>query len=168
MNKKALIKRAKQKSKALKKKKKDARFIKTLGKLKKEGFIDTNEVHEFSGMVFLNDAIWASTIEPRILELLPAIIVKKPGVFSYLKLPDDLEQIVKEIKTGQLKSSFRTVPAKQIEKWIPIVGKKGSFPSIMKTFRLTREDLALLSEIQSDTGESQTTIIRRALQNLKK
>ncbi|TMR62383.1 hypothetical protein, partial [Streptococcus pseudopneumoniae] len=100
MDRKKLAERAKKISKRLARLRKDSRYLKTIGKLKKAGFLDVRGIPEASGQVFLDDAIWAGSIEPRIFELIPAIIVKHPKFFAYQFLPEDLAIVVTEIKRG--------------------------------------------------------------------
>lgn len=163
MNKNELIRKAKLKAKRLAQKRQDPRFVKTMGKLKRAGFIDIRNIPETRGQVFLDDALWAAKIEPRIHELLPAIIVKHPKFFTFQTLPHDLETVVQEIKRGKAKSTYQGFEAKDYERWVPSIGRQDTYPRIMKSFRLKREDITLLEKLQKKTGQSKTQIIREAI-----
>jgi hypothetical protein len=50
----------------------------------------------------LQDALWAGTVEPRIRKLLPAVLVKKPGLLRLPKdLPEDVAETVHAIRHGK-------------------------------------------------------------------
>src|SRR5687768_13272417 len=97
---KKLVEKAKRKLKALQKLRKDPRYLRTIGKLRLAGFLDVRDIPEYRGQIFLNDALWAAELEPRILELLPAIVARRPKFFVFFDLPEDLKHVVKEIKRG--------------------------------------------------------------------
>lgn len=166
MKRKSLTKKSKKKAKDFRKLRQDPRFLKTLGKLKKAGFLDVQGILPTSGMVFLEDALWAARIEPRIYELLPAILVNQPKFFAFSKLPDDLKKIVTELKTGKPKTYYRGVAPKAYERWIPVFARNGEYPSVMKSFRLHREDIKNLEDLQSITGLSKSEILREAIRRM--
>ena len=59
-----LIEKARRKTKLLQKLRKDPRYLKTVGKLKREGLLDVRDVPEYRGQVFLEEAFWAAELEP--------------------------------------------------------------------------------------------------------
>ena len=70
-----LQKRARKKASQYRRKRKDPRFARAMGRLVAAGYLRTNidGVEAYRGSVALKDALWAGTIEPRIYELLPEL-----------------------------------------------------------------------------------------------
>ena len=163
MENKKLIKKAKYKVKRLQKLRQDPRYLKTLGKLKRAGFLDVRDVPEYCGQVFLQDALWAAELEPRVYELLPAILVRRPKFFAFLKLPDELANIVREIRAGHPKTPYQGIMPEKYYRWVSFVGRKPANQNIMKSFRLSQVDLEILGQLSKETSQSQTQILRQAL-----
>jgi hypothetical protein len=160
---KKLIEKAKRKLKALQKLRKDPRYLKTIGKLKLAGLLDVRDIPEYRGQIFLEDAIWAAELEPRIYEILPAIIARRPRFFTFFQLPGDLDRAVKEIKRGNPVTSYQGVAPEKYNQWSSFVGRKTTAPKVMKAFRLGLEDLSLLKKLSDKTSKSQTEILSEAL-----
>ena len=160
-------KMAKEKLRLLDQKRNDTRFIKTMGKLIHAGLIQNSLYEPYTGKVTLKDAVWAGQYEPRILELIPAIVLKKPTLFEIQQLPDDLERIIWSIKKGAAKEDFRGVPANKYLYWIDKVGHKGKQTNLLKTFRFSTDDVTLLNELKQRTSLSEIEILRLALGKLR-
>lgn len=145
-------------------KKKDPRFIKTAGKLVATNLLESNTIKPFEGNVTLEDALWAGQLEPRILELIPAIMLKKKRLFQ-LKgpLPEDLAEVIKRIVHGEEPVPFRGIAPQLYLQWVERVGHKGKSPALLKTFRFSNDDVKLLKEIKSKTSLREIEIIRAAL-----
>ncbi len=161
--------RAKKQIQRNKRKRKDPRFLRAMGKLVGAKLLTSNveEVLSYSGQVTFADLLWAGKIEPRIVELMPAIVLKKPGLFKGTDdLPDDLHAIVRAIRRGEATESFRGVPASDYLPWVAKIGHKGKQPTLLKSFRMTQEDIVLLRELKAKLGTSETEVIRRALRLL--
>lgn len=163
MTRNALIEKAKKKARVLRELRTDARYLKTVGKLKKEGLLEVHDVPDYRGQVFLEDALWAGEIEPRILELLPAILVRRPAFFAFLSLPADLEQVVREIKAGHPKTPYRGIAAEKYGQWVSFVGKRELLPKVMRSFRMSLDDSRLLDRLSEKTSSSRAEIIHKAL-----
>lgn len=163
-NKRGLIERAKRKAKQLRKLRADPRYLKTIGRLKRDGLLDVHDIPEYRGQVFLQDALWAAQIEPRIYELLPAIIARRPKCFAYLTLPDDLEVVVRELKRGHAATSFRGVAAEKYERWSSFIGRRHGDLRVLKSFRLRRKLLEILRELSEKSSKSETRILEEALE----
>lgn len=159
----SLIEKAKKRAKRLARLRQDPRFLKTMGKLKRAKLLEAGDVPEYRGIVFLEDALWAAQLEPRIYELLPAIILRRPQFFSFFILPKDLEQAVNGLKTGHPKTPYQDIEPKDYKKWHAFVGRKKEIPKIMKTLRLSQEDINTLKELAEKKHMSATQIIRDAL-----
>jgi hypothetical protein len=166
VNKKQLIEKAKKKARAYSKKRKDPRFLKTIGKLKKAGYIDAPQVPPTGGLVFLTDALWTAKIEPRIYEILPAILLKHPKFFAYINLPEDLSRVVRELRIGKPKTFYHEVSPELYERWIPFVAQNGRYPSVMRSFRFYKEDLLNLKKLQKETGLTQSAVLRTAIEKM--
>ena len=146
-----LLELAKVRAKELKLQRASPRFQKVVGKLLATGLLFSNEtIKPYSGKIQLADALWAGEIEPRIYELLPALILKRPSLFKSLeKVPEDLDQVIKSIRKNQANVDFRGIPAKAYLAWIPKVVQSGKLPSLLKSFRFRHDDVALLEDIKS-------------------
>ncbi len=146
--------------------KRDTRFRRAIGLLKRNRLLEVNRPYPYLGKADMQDMLWAGQIEPRIYELLPAIVLKRPNLIRINPLPDDLKRIIADIRKGQPKLSFRGVPPQQYMQWLTYVGRKNKLPSVLKTFRLQQEDLKLLRSIADAEKISETEAIRRGLKLL--
>ena len=162
MNREQLVLKAKQKATKLKKARSDPRFLKVIGKFKQAGLLIDPSIPARRGLIFLDEVLWAAKIEPRLLELLPAVLIKKPSFVVSSGLPADLKAVVDAIRLGRKVPDYRGVRGKNCEKWLSWVGRTG-LPSIMRSFRFQREDLDLLARLSQKEGLSQTETLRRAL-----
>ena len=146
----------------------DPRYRCVIGRLKAARLLATNyEVPDFRGRITVADALWAGELEPRVLELLPALVVKKPSLFvDPTNLPEDLANAVRSLRRNQAPEAFRGIPGSDILKWLPRVGHRGKTPSRLKCFRLTAEDLSLLEELSRERGLSETDTVRQGLRAL--
>ncbi|MBL4634591.1 MAG: hypothetical protein JKY56_12000 [Kofleriaceae bacterium] len=165
----SLRNRAKKQIQGRKRKRKDPRFLRVMGKLVGAKLLTTNVegISSYSGQVKFTDLLRAGQIEPRIFELLPAIVLKKPGLFTGTDdLPDDLHAIVRAIRRGEAVEAFRGVPASDYLPWVVKIGHKGKQPTLLKSFRMTQEDIVLLRELKTKLATSETEVIRRALRVL--
>jgi hypothetical protein len=133
-----------------------------------DGLLFVNqEVEPFRGRLAIADVLWAGELEPRLLELLPALVVKRPGMFEMTsELPEDLESVVAELRRGRVPGTFREIPGSDLHRWLLRVGRPGKVPALLKSFRFTPEDLRLLEHLAQKLGLSQTDVIRRGLRAL--
>lgn len=158
-----LIQKAQNKARRLKSQRQDFRYLKTMGKLKYEGLMDVSDISVHRGQVFLSDALWAAELEPRISELLPAIIARRPSIFAFLDLPEDLYQVVREIKAGHPVTPYRGITPQKYGRWIPFVGRVKSHPKVMRSYRLSGEDIELLARLAKNKSASFAEILHQAL-----
>lgn len=115
----------------------------------------------------MDDVLWVGRIEPRVLELLPALIVKRPGLFvDPRRLPDDLAAVVRTLRKNREPGEFRGVPGAALLRWLPVLGRQSKVPSQLKSFRFQREDLELLERLSQALEVSQTDVLRRGLRRL--
>ena len=144
---------------------KDPRFQQVLGRLVFEKLLTGNNIRATRAHPTVEDALWAGEkVEPRILELLPAIILRRPKLFTQAKpLPEDLEQVVRELRRGAPTTPFRGVPAEKYADWAERLGKHAKGLAIPKTHRFTESDLDALRELKTRWNVDETAAIRRAL-----
>jgi hypothetical protein len=125
------------------------------------------EVADPGGPIRLADALWAGDVEPRIFELLPALVVKAPATFDDVRtLPPDLAAAVRALRRGETPADFRGIPGADLAGWLPRVGRREKLPSCTKTFRLRHDDLKLLRQLASALELTETDVVRRALRAL--
>ena len=104
--------RAKRRYARVERERQDPRYRRVVGRFKTAGLLDTNfEVPDNRNPVAVDDALWAGRLEPRVLELLPALIVKKPSLFAATtELPKDLSDTVRKLRRNEMPDEFRGIP----------------------------------------------------------
>jgi hypothetical protein len=139
-----------------------------MGRFVRDGLLVTNhEFPEHREPLGVPDVLWAGGVEPRLLELLPALIVKRPSMFvSTDDLPADLEGVVESLKRDLVPSDFRGIPGADVHRWLRRVGHRGKAPSRLKAFRFKPADQRLLEQLSEKLGVSETEVIRRGLRAL--
>jgi hypothetical protein len=124
------------------------------------------KVEPRKGPLALEDVLWAGRLEPRLLELLPAVMIKKPSMIEYGKVPPDLERVLDQLRHNETPPDFRGIPGGKLQEWIPRVGHKGKLPTQLKAFRFKKEDVDLLEELAAERGITETDVIRAGLRAL--
>jgi hypothetical protein len=160
--------RAKRRLAVLERRRRDPRFARVMGRFVREGLLFTNrDVPENRRPVAVEDVLFAGELEPRLLELLPALIVKRPAMFRGLSaLPPDLAETVRALRRDAEPPDFRGIPGRDVRGWLRRVGRRGKVPARLKAFRLRPEDQRLLSELSERLALSETDVIRRGLRAL--
>jgi len=162
---------ARKRYQALRRKQRDPRFKKAMGRFVAADLLTTNidGIRPHDKRVPLDDALWAGTVEPRIMELLPAVLVKKPALLRLPKdLPEDVAAVMHAIRHGKAAPGFRGVPPERYLPWVTEVGRKGKSPSVLKSFRFKHEDVLRLSRLRKNLpARSDTEVIRMALELLE-
>jgi len=163
-----LQKRAKRRYRRIATRRKDDRYRRVLGRYVAAGVLTTNEeVEPYRAPIGVRDALWVGEIEPRIIELLPALLIKRPSYFlDPTDLPADLLAVVNALRRNQEPPPLRGIDGRAMARWLPLVGHKGKLPSQLKSFRLQAQDVALLQRLSSELGISQTAVLRRGLRAL--
>jgi len=165
-----LRRRAARRYREIRKRRSDRRFLRAVGKLMAAGLLQASfaGAKHYRGPVRLADALWAGEVEQRILELLPAVVVKLPKLFVLPdELPDDLVRTVRAIRLGRDHPQFRGVDPAGYLPWVERVGTRGKAPSTLRSFRLRPDDLARLHRLkQALPAPSETEVIRIALRLL--
>ena len=160
--------RAKKRLRADQRRRRDPRFQRVMGRFVKEGLLHSNQgIAPHAEPLEVKDVLWAGEVEPRLLELLPALLAKQPSMFTAVtQLPDDLAAAVCKLRRNLHPEEFRGIPGDALYRWLPLVGRKGKVPATPKTFRLTQEDVTLLRALAKQHGISETDVIRRGLRAL--
>ena len=99
----------------------DPRFLRVIGGLVGLGVLETNyavPVHQ--GPLDLAEALWAGEYEPRVLELLPALLVRMPAAFTRTGEPPpvDLDAVVQALQRGAVPPDFRGTPGAKLRAWL--------------------------------------------------
>jgi len=166
-----LLRRARAEARKAEERRRDRRFLTVMGRLVAEGLLETNidEVRPHHRKIRVADALWAGELEPRILELLPALVLKKPGLFRDAHdLPEDLAEVIQCVRRGRPAPPFRGIPAADYERWVPRIGHRGKQPTVVKSFRLSASDARLLAELRAELGlRSEVAVVRAALRALR-
>ncbi len=143
------------------------RYRRVLGKFVEAGLLEApgQALEQVEGPVELQDVLWAGEYEPRLLELLPAVLLKRPGLLSGADtLPDDLAEVLKAIRFRRQAPSFRGVDAASYLPWVGRVGRRGKEPSLLKSFRFRAEDVDRLKRLKARLPSmSETDLVRTAL-----
>ncbi len=115
----------------------------------------------------LIDAIWVGqNIEPRVIELLPAICLKQPGMLITKNYPTELKNAMNMFVHNNFDGDYLEAPLVKCNQWVTFVGKKGKTPSLLKNFRLHKSDIDLLKKLSKKKGISEAQVIREALKKL--
>ena len=127
---------------------------------------DAPDIREYNGPVDLEDVLWAGKFEPRILEVLPALVATRPKYLRIYKVPEDLNKVLAEINAGDARQTFRGVPAKDYLKWLP----PSSYGAPrLKTFRMRPSELQRLKTLRITLGvRSDAEVLRQALSLLER
>lgn len=160
-----LQKKAQKEFRRLQKQRRDPRYLNVIGRLVLEGLLESRDVIPTHTKATIDDALWAAQIEPRIYELLPAIIFRHPRMFLQTRpLPDDLAKTVMELRRGRAETAFRGVPPEKYSQWVTHVGRdKAKRPAVAKTHRFTEKDIELIAKLKERWGVGETEVLRRAL-----
>ncbi len=162
---------ARRRYQALRRKRRDPRFKKVMGRFVGAKLLTTNieGIRPHDKPVPLEDVLWAGAVEPRIMELLPAVLVKRPGLLRLPKdLPEDVAAVMHAIRHGKALPTFRGVAPADYLPWVTEVGRKGKSPSVLKSFRFKHDDVLRLARLRkSIPARSDTEVIRMALELLE-
>ncbi len=140
------------------------RFQRVMGRLIASKLLYSNEAFKLTySKIPLRDFLWAGEIEPRIFEVLPALILKRPSLVEGLEnCPTSLRQLLDAIRKGNPTEDFHGIPPKNYLRWITHVGHKGLQPTLTKSFRLRPEDLKRLALLKQH-GYSEAAAVREGL-----
>ncbi len=162
-----LERRARLRLRTIERRRRDARFQRVLGRFVAEGLLESNtQVAPYLEPLSVADVLWSGEVEPRFLELLPALLVKSPALFEATSLPPDLDRAVRKLRRNLEPDEFRGIPGRKLHEWLPRVGRKNAVPARLKSFRFKPADLQLLEALSDKLGVSETEVVRRGLRAL--
>ena len=174
----AFLKKLKEKAEQDNKKRQDLRFRKVMGFLLAKGLLRTNiadiELRPQVKMT-IDEILWAAReVEPRILEVLPAVLLKFPGHILLKKnLPTELQEIIDRIRKGEEQGpDFQGVPYAKMKYWtnLRLPDRRTKPQNELKTqknFRLSPGLVEKLAKLSRDRNLTETEIIEMAVARLK-
>jgi hypothetical protein len=173
MNKELLVERIKARAQEDLVKRKDPRFLSTMAFLVAKGFLNTNfeVLKRPNARLRIADAIWAGkNVEPRILEVLPAAVLRLRNHFdldqqTYPQLFAVVELLRRNEEQGQ---DFCGVPYQKLKVWadFPLQDRRVKLnqkKKIVKTFRLHLETIEQLKKIAKDSNQTETEVLERLI-----
>ncbi len=156
-------------------KRKDLRYLATLAFLVKNGFLKTNQdvLKFYRPRISVSDAIWAGeNVEPRILEVLPAAILRLKRRFiietDVLELIHGAVAALQEAGTTGI--DFFNIPFKKYSQWmnLPLTDRRTktiSQKKVMKSFRLSPAAIKSLQKLSAQLDLSSTETLEKILMN---
>lgn len=161
--------KAQRKLKRMARLRRDPRYRAAIGVFVHAKLLSTNaNIEPKKGPVALGDVLWAGKIEPRLLELLPAVILKKPSLIhdDDCAIPRDLDEVIDHLRRNETPPDFRGIPGKKMQEWVPRIGHRGKLPTQLKAFRFRKEDIDLLEELAAARELTETDVVRAGLRAL--
>lgn len=173
MKKESLIRKITIAAKRDQKRRQDQRYLETMGFLVAKGFLRTNQevVLLPNKRVAIADAVWAGmNVEPRILEVLPAAVLRLPRHFDLnVTIHPELFATLERLKKGEEGGvPLWGVPYDKIKAWVKLSlpdGRVKDFgeKKISKTFRLKPDVARKLKEFAKRLGCTETEVVERAV-----
>lgn len=118
----------------------------------------------------LSNALKAGDMEPRILAVLPAAMLRsKRSIEIDISLPKDLKSTIDALKAGKADHpDFRGIPFSEIKRWSNLkTNDKRSKPQdekrILKSFRFKPETIKILKDKARELGQTETNIIENLI-----
>lgn len=176
MNNEKLLKKFKEAAERDRQNRNDPRYRRVMGFLVAKGLLKTNEkiVRLPNARLLAKDALWAATkCEPRILEVLPAALLRFPRHFEQInQLPTELLKIVEQIKNDEDGADYQGIEFKKMKRWVSFALPDGRVKplnerKILMPFRLKPTNIHKLETLVS-TGKfrSMTEAIEFAIERL--
>lgn len=173
MTKEELLKKIEAKAKKDARNRRDRRFLDTMGFLAAKGLLEANYAlpRQPNRRLLLNDAIWAGQmVEPRILEVLPAAVLRLGAHFDFqAENQPELAAVLEALKKREPEGpDFFGMPYAKLKVWadFPLPDrrvKRVSEKKIPRTFRLRPEVIAMLKERAQEAGCSETELLERKI-----
>ncbi|MCB0393146.1 MAG: hypothetical protein KDD25_01225 [Bdellovibrionales bacterium] len=163
------VKRAAERDKV---KRRDPRFLRAMAFLTRKGILRANRDYQqwYFGKLHLKDALWAGkNLEPRILEVLPAIAVRLPKEVVYTDAPPAFLKAIEALKSNQLEGpDFLGVPFEKYKTWLNLKLADGRTKpvnqhKIMRSFRLSPDAIRKIEEKMKELNLSGAEVIESLL-----
>jgi len=155
----------------------DPRYRRVMGFLVAKGLLTATDIAPLPTVkISLADALWVGeTLEPRVLEILPAALAHFPRTFlGRAEMPADLGEVLRAVQRGDPAGPpFRGVPYERVMRWatLPLPDKRTrplAERRVARTFRMKPELLARLAKQAARTRHSQTDLLEQALSRFLK
>jgi hypothetical protein len=169
-----LIKELKEAAEKDKQRRRDPRYVRTMAFLTAKGFLFANRRFPYTpnDRIDIDGAIWAGrTLEPRILEVLPAAVLRLPKHFDFDPIRHhELAKTLEDLKACRKDGHrFEGIPYKKIKAWVDFELKDGRIKTqkekrVLKTFRLKPDTIEKLERIAQDKGKNITAAIEDLIQ----
>jgi len=155
------------------KKRKDRRYLDTMSLLVSKGLLRTNMkiLPRPNSRISLDDAVWAGiNVEPRILEVLPAAVLRLGRHFVFLpERHAGLLEVVACLRLGAVTGpDFMGISYKKLRIWADFPLKDGrvktvSEKKIMRAYRLRPEIFRKLENMAKQRGCTETEVIENVI-----
>jgi hypothetical protein len=169
MNRATILQQIRKRARADERNRKDPRFLETLGFLVAKGLLKTNVPVRLrpNKRLRVDDAVWAGQhVEPRILEVLPAAILRLGRHFDLdPERHKELAEAVASLRAGETQGKeFRGVPYAKLKHWVdlPLPDRRIKTlrdKKVPKTFRLAPQTIERLALLAREKGISETAVI---------
>lgn len=154
-------------------KRQDVRYKKTMGFFAAKGFLRTNEEMMLmpNAQLQLADVLWVGEeVEPRVLEVLPAALIRLPQHFlGDINHFPNLARVVQALRERRLEGpDFYKMPYQKLLPWLSLRlrdkrTKTFDHKRIVKTFRLRPEILNVLREKALTSRSTETDVIENLI-----
>ena len=151
----------------------DPRYLATMGFLVAKGFLKTNRsiLLQPNRKLQIDDAIWAGkNVEPRILEVLPAAVLRLPRHFDLdpVKHAELFRTVGLLRKADAAREPLWGIPFEKFKVWVrlPLSDRRMKHVTekkVTKTFRLRPEVIQKLQELARELGCSETEALERSV-----
>lgn len=174
MKKADLIKKIRNQAKRDQKLRRDPRHLNAMGLLLAKGLLHTNQVilPTPNKRITIRDALWAGTwVEPRILEVLPAAVIRFKNHFDIQNLPqfEDLHLVITAlINQDAIGPDFMGIPYEKLKVWVEfkLPDQRLKLPSErkkLKTFRLDPKAIETLKSIAIANSCTETEALEKLI-----
>lgn len=169
-----ILKRIAEKAKKDKELRQDPRYLQTMGFLVAKGFLRTNQAIPLlpNQRLRLTDAIWAGeNVEPRILEVLPAAVLRLPNHFDLNRVEHpDLFLAIEALRKREKGHPLWGIPFRKYKVWAELIlpdrrMKPLTEKKVVKTFRLSPKSIEVLKRRSKEWGCSKTDALEKILLN---
>jgi hypothetical protein len=178
VDKKTVLEQIRQEASKDRLKRKDPRFLRTLGFLAAKNYLHTNIAQiamRPTAKINVVDAVWAGeNVEPRILEVLPAALLKFPGNFLLRnQLPQRLSEIVECIRRGDEDGpDYKGIEYRKMKDWAELrLPDRRTKPmrelKVAKEFRLSPAAIARLEKAAAALNITSTEVLELAISKLR-
>lgn len=148
------------------------KFEMVIQRLCYEGYLHNAIIKPAKRQITLKDILEAGTQEPRVLEILPGLIVTEPKVIRNLKRDranhPEIEQAINAIAKKHIHDNFYGIPIQDCMKQVKIIRtifehKKRANKSKNLNIRVSGEDIRCLEKLARSLGKSKSETIRYLL-----